>query len=272
MAVLMVVLKILGAVLLAVFLAILLMALFVLFIPFGYSVSGGIDDPSGSTELLHLNPKKDVTFSGEFRWLMGALRLRASYEGAMKVQISFLGITVPLSKLLQILRRKKQDTGEKEKRPPEEKKKKSLEEKIEGAVRRVERLLERLDDAVGVLESESGRRARQVLFERIRGAVRRFLPRKWEFKGVVGLGDPARSAKVFAVQGILYPVIYGHVDVGVEYDLYRFDLRGSAQGQIRVVHLVYAGLRIILNKNIRRVLARLRRGPQSGVRRGAAPA
>ena len=85
---------------------------------------------------------------------------------------------------------------------------------------------------------------------------------------MLGLGDPARSAQVFAVQGYLYPITAGHVAVGTDFELYRYDLHGAAQGRICLFSLAYDGIRILLNgirillnRDVRRLITRLRRGP-----------
>lgn len=262
MTFLLAVLKILGVVLLVVVFVILLNMLFVLFIPFGYTFAGRIEDPEGSEEPLHLDLHRDISCSGEVRWLLGALRVRAAYEGTLQLRISFLGFTIPVSRLLDLVRGRKRKEREEGGRPPEPKEKKNLQEMIEDALKRIERLYARVDDAIYVLGTESGRRARQTLLDRFLCAASMVLPRRWEITGTVGLGDPAWSAKVFAVQGILYPVTAGHVAVGTEFELYRYDLSAMADGEFMLIHIVFAALRIMLDRNIRRVLGRLRRGPR----------
>ena len=53
MAVFLTVLKVLGIVLLVLLAFLLIIMLLVLFVPFRYSFSGGVNDPEGSTEILH---------------------------------------------------------------------------------------------------------------------------------------------------------------------------------------------------------------------------
>ena len=76
------------------------------------------------------------------------------------------------------------------------------------------------------------------------------------------------ASKVFAVQGFLYPVTAGHVAVGTDYELYRYDLRGAARGAVQLFPFLYGGIRILLCKDVRRVISRIRRGPSSGHRYG----
>lgn len=263
-AALLTVLKVLGVLVLVVLALVILLALLVLFVPVRYSFCGEVHDPEGSTELIHLHLPGDVFFEGEVRWLAGALRAWAAAGGDYgkgTVRVRILGIRIPVEKLLK---RKKRKEAPKEEKPREPAEKKSIEERIEAALQRVERLYARLEDALYALGTGTGLRAREVLYRRLSDLVETVLPARWGLTGVVGLGDPARSAKVFAVQGILYPVTAGHVSVGTEYDLYRYDLKGAAAGGVRLFSFVYAGIRIILNRDVRRLISRLRRGPSSG--------
>ena len=176
----------------------------------------------------------------------------------IRVEVRILGKKVPLDRFL---RKKEPEEEKKEEKPGEPEKKKTLDQKLEEMLNRIEKLYNRLQDVFHVLQSECGTRARAVLFFRLRQIVRSVMPREYGLTGVLGLGDPARSAQVFAVQGYLYPITAGHVAVGTDFELYRYDLHGAAQGRICLFSLAYDGIRILLNRDVRRLITRLRRGP-----------
>ena len=262
MAVFLTVLKVLGIVVLVLLALLLILMLLVLFVPFRYSFSGGINDPEGDTRAFHLDPKKDISAEGSVRWLLGALNVTGAVggeegSGAGRVEVRIFGRKYPIEKLLK----KKEEL-----RPEEPEEKKTLEEKIEAALQRVERLTRRIDDALRALQTEYGVRAKEVIVMRILHMIEQVMPTQWGLTGVLGLGDPARSAKVFAVQGYLYPLTAGHVAIGTDYELYRYDLRGAARGKIRIITFVYGGIRLLLSRDVRRLLRRLRRGPAPGHR------
>lgn len=272
MAVLLTVLKVLGIAILIVLALLLIILLLVLFVPFRYSFSGSIDDPEGSREILHLDPKKDLFFEGGVQWLFGAVYAGAmvgrpgEQESLVRLQARVFGKGIPLDKILN--RPKKEGGEEKKEEPKAPEEKKSLDEKIEAILKKVEKITRRIDDALYALRTEYGTRARNVILTRVLYMLEKTLPAKWGLTGVIGLGDPSRSAKVFAVQGYLYPVTAGHVMIGTDYDLYRYDLRGAAQGSIRLFTFLYGGIRILLSKDVRRLIGRLRRGPAPGHRVG----
>jgi hypothetical protein len=270
MAVFLTVLKVLGIVVLVLLALLLILMLLVLFVPFRYQFSGGINDPEGDTRAFHLDPKKDISAEGNVRWLLGALNVTGAVggqeegSGAARVELRIFGRKYPIEKLLG--KKEELREEEKEEKPKEPEEKKTLEEKIEAALQRVERLSRRIDDALRALQTEYGVRAKEVIIMRILHMIEQCMPTQWGLTGVLGLGDPARSAKVFAVQGYLYPLTAGHVAIGTDYELYRYDLQGAARGKIRIITFVYGGIRLLLSRDVRRLLRRLRRGSAPGHR------
>lgn len=259
MAVLLTALKILGCILLAVFAVLLIVVLLVLFVPVRYSVSGSIRDPEGSTKMFHLDTKEDLSLAGDVRWLFSALHLSMRVGAGTEKQgleIRLFGIRFPLEKF-----KKRAEEKEKEEKPAEEKQDRDLEDWIDRLLDRIERLQRRFMDALHTLETEYGVRAKQLIGRRLLRLLEAVMPSEWGLTGVLGLGDPARSAKVFAVQGFLYPVTAGHVSIGTEYELYRYDLQGAARGAMSLHAFVSAAIIILLNRDVRRTLRKLRRGP-----------
>ena len=167
MAVFLTVLKVLGIVLLILAGLLLIIMLLVLFVPIRYSFSGSIDDPEGSSEVLHLDLKKDVAFEGSVRWLLGVFYGGLSAGGKdgddefIRVEVRILGKKVPLDRFL---RKKEPEEEKKEEKPGEPEKKKTLDQKLEEMLNRIEKLYNRLQDVFHVLQSECGTRARAVLF------------------------------------------------------------------------------------------------------------
>lgn len=265
MAILLTVLKILGIIVLALLILLLAALILVLFVPFRYSFSGQVNDPDGSDRILHLDMNRDLNFRADVKWLLGLVHAAAaggtaSPSGGFDLTVRVLGFRIPLEKFLH------RGTGEKkeeEKKPPAPKEKKSLDEKIEQVLTRIERLHRRLDDAMYVLGTEYAARAKSVLAYRLLDLAEKTLPSRWGLAGVLGLGDPARSAGIYSVQGFLYPVTAGHVRIDADYERYRYDLQGAGEGRIRLFSFLYCGLRIILSRDVRCLIRRLRRGPAS---------
>ena len=121
MAVFLTVLKVLGIALLILAGLLLIIMLLVLFVPIRYSFSGSIDDPEGSSEVLHLDLKKDVAFEGSVRWLLGVFYGGLSAGGKdgddefIRVEVRILGKKVPLDRFL---RKKEPEEEKKEEKQP----------------------------------------------------------------------------------------------------------------------------------------------------------
>lgn len=265
MTILLTVLKILGIIVLALLILLLAALILVLFVPFRYSFSGQVNDPDGSDRILHLDMNRDLNFRADVKWLLGLVHAAAaggtaSTSGGFDLTVRVLGFRIPLEKFLH---RGSGEKKEEEKKPPAPKEKKSLDEKIEQVLTRIERLHRRLEDAMYVLGTEYAARAKSVLAYRLLDLAEKTLPSRWGLAGVLGLGDPARSAGIYSVQGFLYPVTAGHVRIDADYEHYRYDLQGAGEGRIRLFSFLYCGLRIILSRDVRRLIRRLRRGPAS---------
>lgn len=264
--ILLTVLEIFGYALLFLLLLLIVLILIVFFSSFKYSFSGAVNDPEGSSEILHLNLKKDLECAAEVSWLLGLVQASLLYDGETHLKLKLAGIRVAPEKLMKLV---KKDEKKKEKPKEEQKKEKlSIDEKIEKILSKIEKIYYRIDDAIGVLNTDYGCRAKRSIMDSILPPVISLLPSQWGLAGVVGLGDPSHSAKVFSVQGLLYPITAGHVAVGTEYELYRYDLRGAAKGSLRLCSFVWAAIRIVLNKDVRRLLKRLRRGPNHSGKNG----
>ena len=250
------ILRILGTVLLAVLVLVLIILLIVLFVPVRYSFGGEVRDPEGSTEPLHLDPAKDVSLGGEVSWLMGLVRGKASYEGAFQIEIRVFGRRLDVQKLLKKKAKRQEKEPSGEKKVPE-----TFEEKLERILTRIETIHARLEDTFYVMGTKCGVWAREKMVfcvHRLLGAI---LPSQWNLTGVLGLGDPARSAGVLSIQGFLYPITAGRVTIGTDYELYRYDLKGLASGSFRVISYIRFGLSLLLSKDVRKVLMRIKRGP-----------
>lgn len=261
------VLRILGFAVLIIFLLILIFLLLVLFCPIRYSFAGRVNDPEGSSEILHLDLKKDVSGLMEVTWLKGLVRAKAFFDGKPCLEAKIFGISIPCSRLMKNMEKGKK--GKEKKEEKKEEKKYSIDEKIEHVLKQVEKILVSIDDLIYVLNTERGYRTRQFLARVLLPPVLRLAPEEWGITGVIGLGDPARSAKVFSVQGLLYPVTAGHVAIGTEYELYRYDLSAASRGKIRTISLVSAVIRVFMYRDFRRMIKRIRRGPSASAENGS---
>lgn len=85
------------------------------------------------------------------------------------------------------------------------------------------------------------------------------LPGTFEADMVVGMDDPAATGQILAVCGMLYPVLGGHINVVGDFDRKRLEGRIFMKGRIYGITLVYTGLKIFFNKNVKKLFKLLKK-------------
>ena len=82
-------------------------------------------------------------------------------------------------------------------------------------------------------------------------------PRELEIEAIVGLEDPADTAKVLAIAYMLYPLYDGCIRVEGDFIDQRIDGRIHAAGQMYLIVFAVAGLKLYLNKDFMKLLHRI---------------
>ena len=99
----------------------------------------------------------------------------------------------------------------------------------------------------------------RVGFYELGEIIRHVLPRKLEVFGIVGTGDPASTGQIMAIQGMLYPWHKGNIRLEPDFEEKYIEGELHLKGRIRLGTLGICGLRILLNKNVRRLIRILRK-------------
>ena len=82
-------------------------------------------------------------------------------------------------------------------------------------------------------------------------------PRELEIEAIVGLEDPADTAKVLAIAYMLYPLYDGCIRVEGDFIDQRIDGRIHAAGRMYLIVFAVAGLKLYLNKDFMKLLHRI---------------
>ena len=82
-------------------------------------------------------------------------------------------------------------------------------------------------------------------------------PRELEIEAIVGLEDPADTAKVLAIAYMLYPLYDGCIRVEGDFIDQRIDGRIHAAGRMYLIVFAVAGLKLYLNKAFMKLLQRI---------------
>lgn len=84
--------------------------------------------------------------------------------------------------------------------------------------------------------------------------LKHVLPRRWNVKATLGFDNPETVGKIFEFYGIFYPMLHRHVKFDGRFDEEIIDVEGSFKGHITAVTFLAVGLKILLNRNIRKVI------------------
>lgn len=134
-----------------------------------------------------------------------------------------------------------------------------LGEKLETAQEKLEDIRENLRYYLDLFEQTDSRIAVCNILRQTGRMLRHILPKKLEAHLIVGTGDPASMGQLMAAWGILYPLLYGSVWLEPDFEQKRTEATLLAQGRIRVVSLLFLAFRMLLKKEMIRLLKRLRR-------------
>lgn len=107
---------------------------------------------------------------------------------------------------------------------------------------------------IDIIESDSFKRAFSVCGSEAAGLIKSILPRKITGNFVIGTGDPASTARILSVQGILYPIIGNHINITPDFDNAVAEGDFFIKGKITVFKILKTAIKVYFNKDLRRVI------------------
>lgn len=110
-----------------------------------------------------------------------------------------------------------------------------------------------------VVQSDSFQRAWKLCRGEVFSLVRSILPKKLTGNITVGTGDPASTAQILAVHGILYPLIGNHIFITPDFENSVLEGDFYMKGRITVFKVLKTAARIYFSKDLRRVIRLLKR-------------
>ena len=258
MAVFLTILKWLGIILLVLLALVIVILLIVLLVPIKYNARAAVDDPDRHEEFPVAVLKEQSEVKAFISWLFGAVKVLVSYPGKELIAVRIFGKDIGLMDKLR-----KKESGEKEaeeeKEEEEERAETSLQEKVDAAVGKAEKIINAVDYIHRVLTGSCGRRAFRKVSRRLLKILDSVLPDHWKIGGNVGLNDPCLNGKLTGFTSILMPFLDEHLGVNTEWDLYRCDMNAEMAGKIRLITPVKETVPLIFDKDCRKVLKKLKK-------------
>lgn len=132
-------------------------------------------------------------------------------------------------------------------------------DRLRGMQQKTDRLKQQTAYYKRIWDQPQTRQAIRIGFYELGEIIRHVLPRKLEVFGIVGTGDPASTGQIMAIQGMLYPWHKGNIRLEPDFEEKYIEGELHLKGRIRLGTLGICGLRILLNKNVRRLIRILRK-------------
>lgn len=249
MTIFLTILKVIGIILLI----LIALVLLVLLVPVRYRADAGVDDPSSHDSFDADYYTEHMQALVKASWLFRLVTVTVQYPEKPVLAVRVAGFTV--------------FTGKKRQKKPQEKKQtraepeKGFREKIQAAVSKIKGIYNRIAYYKKALTCKSGQRAINRIKIVGSGLLKKILPDAWEMTGRAGFGDPALAGIFLSVQGMLCPVTGGNMKLDADFQEWILDAHLHARGSIRIITVLSAALKILFDRDVRKLLHRLRRGP-----------
>ncbi|MDO4489794.1 MAG: DUF2953 domain-containing protein [Lachnospiraceae bacterium] len=132
-------------------------------------------------------------------------------------------------------------------------------EKAKSVLTSAEQLKEKVDRGRKLLQSRTVREAVTVAGNELIAVLRHILPRKLWGEVEYGTGDPGTTGEILAAVAAVYPVLPGELRIRPDFEEAVLNGDLSLKGRIRLATVLFHGIRMILNRQIRKVIKLVRR-------------
>lgn len=135
-------------------------------------------------------------------------------------------------------------------------------EKIRKIREKVKCTFQKICDSIKNIRSEAafyknlwdrpeGKAAAALCMGQIVYLIKKIRPKKLEGEIVFGTGDPASTGQVLGVLGAFYGFMPEKLQITPDFEEKRYEGHISAKGKLRLIHVLLAAGRLILDKNFR---------------------
>lgn len=112
---------------------------------------------------------------------------------------------------------------------------------------------------VAIMKSNCFQRAFSLCKEEVFSLIKSIMPRKLKGSFLIGTGDPASTAQILAVHGMLYPFIGNHITIVPDFENTVIEGDLFIKGRITVFKILKTAVKVYFNKDVRKVLRLLKR-------------
>ena len=116
---------------------------------------------------------------------------------------------------------------------------------------RIKRICEKASSLREAVEDEENQKAVRLLLSRVKYLLHHLRFRKFEGRLAFGFEDPATVGRMLAVLSLFYPLYGERFTITPVFDHTLFEGEIKLKGHVRLIHILIAGIQLMMNKKIR---------------------
>ena len=116
---------------------------------------------------------------------------------------------------------------------------------------RIKKICEKASSLRETVEDEENQKAVRLLLSRVKYLLHHFRFRKFEGRLAFGFEDPATVGRMLAVLSLFYPLYVECFTITPAFDHTLFEGEITLKGHVRLIHILIAGIQLMMNKKIR---------------------
>lgn len=116
---------------------------------------------------------------------------------------------------------------------------------------RIKRICEKVSALRAAVEDEENQKAFRLLLSRVKYLLHHLRFRRFEGRLVFGFDDPAMMGRILGVLSLFYPLYGGSFTITPVFDHTLFEGEIALKGHVRLIHILIAGIQLMMNKKIR---------------------
>jgi hypothetical protein len=125
---------------------------------------------------------------------------------------------------------------------------------------KIKEIIKNISFYLKIIRSDSFQRAWKLCSREAFSLIKSVLPQRLKADLIIGTGDPASTAQILAIMGILYPLTGEYISITPDFENTIAEGDFFIKGRITVFRLVKTAAKIYFNRDFRRIIRLLRKG------------
>lgn len=144
---------------------------------------------------------------------------------------------------------------------------KNIQYTIQKICDKIKHIIKNIRYYINVIQSEPFCSAWGVCSGEVLGLLQSIRPRKLEGSFTVGTGEPASTAQILAIHGMLYPLIGEHITVIPDFERFVIEGQFLIKGRIALFRFLKTAGRLYFHKDLRKVIRLFKKGGSTNGRK-----